>query len=259
MTGNRGKGLVLQERDRHLFRELTVMRVIDCEQAKMVAGFGSTSRANSRLLMLTRSGLLRRFFVGTRAGGKKALYTLTARASQIIGVPHRDLRRRSDEILVADFFINHQLSLNAIYCALKYRPIPIPETKFLRWLTFNEPLESGTPLIPDAYAEVSSPGRMLSAFLEVDLGHEGRNVWKGKVQRYLAYAISGNFEKQFRQPQFRVLVVTNSERRLQWVSGLTAKQTEKLFWFSTFDSIHRDGFWSPIWLRPNGDQMQSLL
>ena len=56
MTGNNGKGIVLQERDRHLLKELAVMRVIDREQAKCVAGFGSTTRANNRLLALTRPG-----------------------------------------------------------------------------------------------------------------------------------------------------------------------------------------------------------
>ena len=38
------------------------MRVIDREQAKCIAGFGSTTRVNIRLLALTRAGLLRRFY-----------------------------------------------------------------------------------------------------------------------------------------------------------------------------------------------------
>ena len=57
---------MVQPRDRKLFEELAVMRVIDREQAKIVAGFGSTTRANARLLALTRAGLLRRFFLGRR-------------------------------------------------------------------------------------------------------------------------------------------------------------------------------------------------
>ena len=76
MNGNKHHGMVIQDRDRHFLRELAVMRVIDREQAKVVAGFGSTTRANARLLALTRAGLLRRFFQGTVAGGAKALYTM---------------------------------------------------------------------------------------------------------------------------------------------------------------------------------------
>ena len=56
MTGNNGRGMIVQDRDRHLLREFAVMRVIDREQAKRVAGFGSTTRANCRLLAMSRAG-----------------------------------------------------------------------------------------------------------------------------------------------------------------------------------------------------------
>src|SRR5712692_9966610 len=84
MTGNNHKGIILQDRYRHLLRELAIMRVIDREQAKCVAGFGSTPRANSRLLGLTRAGLVRRFFLGTKAGGKKALYALSPAGAKLV-------------------------------------------------------------------------------------------------------------------------------------------------------------------------------
>ena len=115
MTGNNGRGIVLQARDRQLLQELAVMRVVDREQAKIVAGFGSTTRANVRLLALTRAGLLRRFFLGAGAG-RKALYAMSAKGAQLVGVPMRGPRRQSDEVLVADFFVQHQLTVNEIYC-----------------------------------------------------------------------------------------------------------------------------------------------
>ena len=46
--------------------ELAVMRVIDREQAKVVAGFGSTTRANARLLKLTRAGTPEAVLYGSR-------------------------------------------------------------------------------------------------------------------------------------------------------------------------------------------------
>jgi hypothetical protein len=95
MAGN--KGMVIQERDLRLLRELGVMRVVDREQAAIVAGFASTTRVNARLLALTRSGLLRRFFLGTTAGGTKALYALSAKGAQLVGVPLRGPQRRKDE------------------------------------------------------------------------------------------------------------------------------------------------------------------
>jgi hypothetical protein len=119
MTGNNQKGIILQDRDQHLLRELALMRVIDREQAMCVAGFGSTTRANSRLLGLTRAGLLWRFFLGTKAGGKKALYALSPTGAKLVDVPFRGPRRVHNEVLIADFFVTHQLCINQIYYALK--------------------------------------------------------------------------------------------------------------------------------------------
>lgn len=259
MTGNDRHGLVVQDRDRCLLRELAVMRVIDREQAKCVAGFGSTTQVNARLLGLTRAGLLRRFFLGTRAGGRKALYTLSASGARLVDVPFRGPRRKLDEILVADFFVAHQLAINEIYCDLKFRPIPIPATEVERWISFYEPLDRATRLIPDGYVEIRTPQKTLAAFLEIDLGNEGLSVWKTKVRNYLQFAVSGSFEKRFSHPQFRVLAVANTERRMKSLQHATASLTDKIFWFSTFDVIAHTGFWSRVWLRVTNDQRQTLL
>jgi hypothetical protein len=259
MHGNNRKGFILQDRDRQLLREIAIMRVVDREQAKCVAGFGSAPRVNSRLLGLKRAGLLRRFFLGSKGRGQKALYALSATGAKLVHVPFRGPRKAHDEVLVADFFVTHQLSINEIYCLLKVRPIPVSEAKFVRWMSFYEPLESDARLIPDGYVEILTPHKTLAAFLEVDLGNEGISVWNRKVEAYLRYAISGNFEKRSGQSQFRVLVVANTERRMHSLRAATSSLTNKVFWFSTFDSIARDGFWSPVWLRAQGDQRQSLL
>ncbi len=259
MSGNNLPGLVLQDRDQRLLRELAIMRVIDREQAKCVAGFGSTTQVNARLLRLTRAGLLRRFFLGTKAGGQKSLYTPSASGAKLVDAPLRGLRRRNDEVLVADFFVAHQLAINEIYCDLKFRPISLPESQFAKWMSFYEPLDAGTRLIPDGYFEVSTPQKTLTAFLEVDLGNEGLSVWKSKVQAYLQYAISGNFEKRFGQLQCRVLVIVNTERRMRSLQAATLALTEKIFWFSTFDSIARARFWSPVWFRARTGERGHLL
>ena len=88
MGGNRRKGIVLQDRDRRLLRELTIMQVLDREQAQVVAGFRSITRANTRLLALTRTGLLKRFYLATVNGGKKAVYSLTKQGTELAGTEH---------------------------------------------------------------------------------------------------------------------------------------------------------------------------
>ncbi len=257
MSGN-SQGIVLQERDRRLLGELAVMRVADREQIKLAARFGSTSRANARLLALTRSGLLRRFFLGTVGGARKALYAVSSKGAALVSAPVRGPRRGRDQTLVADVFVSHQLEINNVYCTLKHTAIPVPDVSFVRWQGFHEPFQA-TTLIPDGYAELSTPSKPLAMFLEVDLGNESRAVWQKKVSEYLRYAVSGNFQRQFAHPQFRVLVLANSERRLASLRGATAKITDKIFWFATLSSLSDPGFWSPIWQRAISDQRTTFL
>ena len=252
-------GLVIQERDRHLLRELSVLRVIDREQAKIVAGFGSTTRANARLLALTRNGLLRRFFLGTTAGGAKALYTLSEKGARLVDVPESGPRRPQDQAVVADFFIQHQLAINEVHCALKYGTGVPPGIAFKRWLGFPKQPVAGLRLIPDGYVELETPEGVVPSFLEVDLGHERRRVWEEKVRNYLDLAVSGKFEQEFRQSRFRVLVVAQSRRRLDSIREVVVRVTQKIFWFATLDAIRREGCFAPIWLRPKGDVFVPLI
>jgi hypothetical protein len=259
MNGNENRGMIIQERDHHLLRELAVMRVIDREQAKIIVGFGSTTRANARLLALTRAGLLRRFFLGTTAGGAKAIYTLSLKGARIVGVPESGPRRRQDEAVVADLFIQHQLAINEVYCSLKYGNRTPAGTTFQRWRGFPKRPAPGLRLIPDGYFELETLSGIVASFLEVDLGHERPRVWRDKVRNYLDLAVTGNFEREFKQRQFRVLVVANSERRLDAIRDVVLSATDKLFWFATFESIRSHGFFGSIWRRPKGEQSQALI
>lgn len=258
MTGN-NRRLVLQPRDRRLLEELAAMRVVDREQAKLVAGFGSTTRANTRLLALSRAGLLRRCFLGTTAGGTKSLYILSAKGAQAVGVPFRGPHRRKDEALIADFYIEHQLCINEIYCALKFRPISASGVMFKRWRSFQEPVTPTIRLIPDGYVELETPAGPVAAFLEVDLGNESLTVWKEKTSNYLQLALSGEYERQFGQSRFRVLVIAHSERRMRSIRTAIAAATDKIFWFASLESISRDGLFSSVWLRPKDEARQPFI
>jgi hypothetical protein len=258
MTGNKRRGVVLQDRDRHLLSELGIMRVIDREMTKKVAGFGSTTQVSLRLLELTRAGLLRRFFVGTVASGRKAIYTLAPKGAYLVQAKFGGINRPSGKLVTGDAFVEHQMGINEIYLALKYLPIPRPGVCFLRWHSFRQPISEAVKLTPDAYLEIRSGEAVRPMFLEVDLGTEALKVWQQKAASYLQLAVSGEFTKRFRQPQFRVLVVGSSDKRLVNIRATIAKSTDKVFWFTTLDTINRGGIWSPIWLRPTGDQYQSL-
>ena len=255
VKNGRRRGLIMQPRDLDTLREIGIMRVADREQVKIAARFGSTTRVNTRLLALSRAGLLRRFFLGS-GGGRKALYALSLKGAQVIQVPCRGPRRRQNEMLIADFFVQHQLSINAVYCGLKFGTLPIPRVRFVNWLAFHEPLVAGLALIPDGYVEFATPTGIDASFIEIDLGHEGLPIWKEKARHYVQLALSGEYERQFRQPRFRVLVLANSERRLQSIRSAVAGVTQKIFWFAPLGAVQGEKFFGPAWLRPMGNTHQ---
>jgi hypothetical protein len=139
MTGSEHAGIVLQDRDRRLLSEIAVMRVVDRETATLVVGFGVARRANFRLRQLTQAGLLRRFFVGSVAHGRKAMYTLSPKGAELINAKLGGITRPSSRLVVSDAFVAHQAGINEIYVALKYRPIQRADIRLRRWLVFTEP------------------------------------------------------------------------------------------------------------------------
>ncbi len=260
MTGTNRKHparIILQQRDIDLLRELAVMRVADRELVGTAARFTSTTRVNTRLLALTRAGILRRFFLGS-GGGRKAIYALSQKGARLIHVPCRGPRRRQDETLVADFSIQHQLTVNSVYCNLKFGTIPVADVQFVNWVAFSEPLTNALKLIPDGYVEFKTPSGIDASFVEVDLGHEALSVWKEKARQYLQLAVSGEYARIFRNARFRVLVLTNSERRMHSLRNLLAGMTQKIFWFASLDRVVGERFFDAAWRRPVGETYQSL-
>jgi len=259
MPGNNACAIVLTERDRLLLEELAIGKVIDREQAKKIARFKSTTRANDRLLKLTRAGFLRRFFLGTRAGGTKAIYSLSVKGAQAVQIEGRLIKRKNNSLLVGDLFVEHQLSVNSIWIASKFTPIPVPDVQFARWLTFPTALSKSTPVMPDGYFELRSTSGTYCLFCEVDRGTESLKVWSRKASLYLQLAASGEFQVLFKQSRFRVLVAVSSERRLNTIRRAVRLQTEKIFWFATLEDINQKGLFAPIWTRPAGEQKGPLL
>jgi hypothetical protein len=261
MRSHQPAGIVLTARDLLVLRTLLVARVLDGEQVKIIAGFTSTRRTNRRLLKLVRAGLLRRWFVGTESGGRRALYGLSPQGAIRIGEnPSRLIHWKQDALITSSQFLTHQQAVNAALIQARFQPLPMG-VACREWLNFKIPISASVPLIPDGYFEILMvpDNSAHPMFVEVDLGTESSTVWMRKVELYLKFAIGGEFERQFHQKRFRVLVVLPSERRLQAVRRAIARRTDKLFWFSTLDDLRREGLFEAIWFRPVGEQRIRLL
>lgn len=258
MPGNNEVRYVLQARDRRLLGALGTLRAVDREQAKVVAGFHSTTRANTRLLTLTRAGFLTRVAVGTTHGGHKFIYSLSPLGARYVDVPYRN-PLRPHTLLAGNLHLEHQLRLNETYLQLAHGARPLSDVEVPVWKTFQQTLSTTTRLIPDAYVEITHLQRPVSMFIEVDMGTESLRAWRRKAQAYLHLATAGEFTRLFERPQFRVLVLLPSERRLATVRRTIGHLTSKIFWFATFESVQGDGFWSASWLRPTGDERRALI
>lgn len=255
MTGNNPSRVVLTERDRELFALLHEAKLLDREQIQQLLNFGSITRANDRLSRLHAAGLLYRYFIGTIASGRKALYAISPRGAASIG---REmiwkLHRPQDELLVGEAGIEHQLAVN--WCWISMRRGVNPD--LARFVRFKEPISRALQLVPDGYAELQGSYGVQPVFLEVDLTTETSRVWAKKVELYLKLATTGEFQEIFCQPRFKVAVVCTSERRLQSLRRIVRKQTTKLFYFSLLETTKRDGFAASHWLRPDGDARDSI-
>lgn len=112
--------MILQPRDERLLSELRMMRVMDREQARRTAPFSSVRRTNTRLLALTRAGVLRRSFIGAVGAGRRALYRLS-----------------NDRARTSPAFLAHQLTLNEVYLRFHAAQEGI---KLKAWKIFSQPL-----------------------------------------------------------------------------------------------------------------------
>jgi len=258
VTGNDKVRVVATARDCEFLEQLAEMKILDREQFQMIAGIRRVNRANDRLLRLHSVGLLRRHFLGTVAGGRKAVYSLSSKGSQLIG---RDkfwkFQHSDDELLIGDSFTAHQTAVNWASISAKYR-CP-PGIEFLRWINFREPLTRALSIIPDGYFEFRAAGEVRAQFVEVDLGTESSRSWEHKAEEYLKLATSAEFSRLFRQTRFRVLVTAPSDRRLQNIRAVVGRHTTKIFFFIDQLTINRDGLFTSSWLRPEGEERCSLV
>lgn len=255
MTGNNYSSILLTSRDLSLLKTLVEAKLLDREQVQKLLNFGSITRVNERLFRLHAAGLLHRYFLGTLAGGRKAIYGISQRGSNTIGGGRVwKLQRSEDELLVGEAFVEHQLAVNWCWISVKCGPNP----NLVRFVRFNEPIAPAIALTPDGYAELKTASGIQAAFLEVDLGNETSRVWDRKVELYLKLATSGEFERMFQQQRFKIAVVCTSERRIENLRRTVRKHTSKLFYFSHLETIKRDGIAVPHWLRPEGDTRESI-
>ena len=255
--------LVITDRDRRVLECLYRFRLLRRDQAMALASFQSLTRANTRLAKLVNAKILarKRTPIIPGCGSAQALYHLAPRSAAILRVDpgtvaaqarqaaRWDLRQvdhliASNQVLV-DFLSAMDREIEAQLLA--FRTEPGLRRDFL-----------GQALVPDGWFAWAQDGKRFNCFVEVDLGHEGQMQWRKKILDYLTYAESGSHQQIFAFRSFRVLVLAETERRLENLRK-ASENADRLFFFATLGEITAQTFMKAAWLPVDGNGRISLL
>lgn len=214
--------------------------------------FGSVSRVNAVLLRLSQHGYLARRTQGMLHGTKRTVYTLGTNGRELLGQPRL---QRSQYQRVSDLFLEHRLAVNDVWLAFQ---LDYPGFGLTQWLSEAALAKLALGLVPDGYVEYRLHDQSFAAFLETDLGTETIKRFDNKVRGYLELAFGGRYERIFHRRYFRVLVVTDSDRRLVNLRSCIEARTDRIFWLATRTSIDQGSIFDAIWTRPKLTGLQSL-
>jgi protein involved in plasmid replication-relaxation len=248
--------LVLQPRDEAIIEALYEYGILTGEQIERLIGFGCATRRNVRLRALFDHGFVDRKFLPTLQGSPKALYILGRQAVEVVsrrmGVDSQRVALRTKRAReTKDLFLSHRLQLNQARLTFSLAVGATPGMRLELWRT--EPELSDSPLIPDAYCRYSYREKHWSFFFELDRSTESHRRFRGKIERYLDYGLSGKYHRQYGVKFFRVLIAAPSEARLGNLKKLIEGITDKMFWLAITPDIRPETVLGPIWQRPGKD------
>lgn len=266
----------LTERDQEVIAAVYHHRILSQGQIERLL-FAGTHRsvAQRRLALLYDHGYLDRRFL-PRIGGlvtSPILYLLDKKGSEYL-LAHRgydDIHWRPGDNSLGYEHIEHLLAINTfrIEMTLACRTHNLPLQTWLDDTTLKQDYDrvnlprSAHPVavIPDAYFSIATPKGDTHFFLELDRGTMTSKRFKGKVLAYIAYASSGLAEKRFGTTKFRVLTVTESEKRAENLKNATeGVGGKRRFWFGTLADLRVERILTePVWLVAGREDRAVLL
>jgi hypothetical protein len=253
--------IVLQDRDIALLRTLAEdFQILSREQIEELFPMGSRSRVNFRLKQLRDASFLS-FRELTRVGNvTRGVYYLGPQAQSVFepGEKNAVELARAHAAELAESGLAHRLLVIWLHIRFLTTARTCPEFRLHTWIDQYSPWwqdlrDYGVPFQADAYAEcllVFGFEHLHTFFLEVDRGTERGLAIRHKLDRYVQYAASGTYERQFAARAFRVLFVTTSVARMERLLRLMANTERDLFWITTWDRIKHSRLLDPVWRRP---------
>jgi len=274
--GKSPKPLILQPRDREIISAVYEFGFLVRDQIQRLFDFNCTTRVNIRLRKLFDHGYLLRKFMPTLLGSSKAIYFIGEKGiklvSEVSGIDPLEIRKRQKSYFERkELFLNHDLLVNEMRINLYQAVDHHGSLKMDRWLSSVDCLleytvfdpksnrEFKKVFRPDGYFRYFYDNRLFGCFLEMDRSTMSNGRFQSKVKTYLEYARSGLYTQRYGLKFFRVLVVTETRKRLLNLKSATGALTDKIFWFTAVGNLVPDKILSRIWERPGREGTFSLL
>lgn len=255
------------------------------------AGKGSgkiNSRCQYRLQLLFHHGYLLRDEIPSKLseGRKPFLYTVAPKGLELLaeceGYEVEELMGRTISLDASYLFLEHLLKTNTVRLSIQRaarkhnwtirtwlddKALKSPGMKDTVTLIGPQGGKRQAAVVPDGYFVLENPDRVYHHFLEIDMGTVtgaasvwGRRDFAHKVQAYLEYHQSGKYEARYKTTGLRILTVTTSEKRANYLCRICEGAGGKgRFWFTTFDKVTPEAVLTePIWSVAGAKEKRAL-
>lgn len=266
----------LTARDVDIIEAVHQYRVLKQDQLQALF-FGSKSAAQRVLSRLFDHGFLERKFLPVLYGRSSTYYVLDRRGAELLRAErgYDDLNWYASSKDLKSDYIDHTTAINdfrvSITVAARRQGLAL-----ITWASESQlkadydrvsipGSRQPVSLIPDGYFILGTPRGNAHFFLEVDRGTETLDRFRQKVEAYIGYHQSGQYERRYGTKGLRVLtVVAGGEGRLANLREATLSVTSQMgqgrrFWFALAQALNPDNVLSQAVWDVAGDETQRVL
>lgn len=251
----------ITQRDVAILMALYDYRFLKTSQIKQKF-FGSKSKCDRRLRQLFDHKLVERIQLPVSEGKAELIYALHKNGFTLLQqkglIKHGTFYKNK----ISFNYLNHALEIIRFRLVVEEAVRQNSNLKILFWRKREELIkkfegERIYKLIPDSLFALDTPLGKAYFLLEIDLATETvKTTFGKKMEQYKSYLRNKLFVELFGQENFRVLVVTTTQRRLWSLVKYAEKlDTRLMFWFTTLNKVSLESvFFQPIWLTGDGER-----
>lgn len=242
----RGDDLILQPDDREIVRLLSKeFLLLITEQICQLFPMRPVRALNRRLEKMVRAGFLYRRHPATFGmNTRRVAYYVAPKASQLFdSVSESSLRLRSRRArYFSETAIPHLVFANSVQIKFHTASREYPDYQVEKWIPQYNPLwsnlaGSGVDVQPDGFVKFRKADRTFLCFIEVDRATYRGTHLDNRLSLYARYAFHDDptsATSDFKHPRFRVLFITEGQKRPTRLLDRLHKYHPDLFWVASW-------------------------